>query len=68
MSGAELTRRGLLAGGLGLAVASAASARTYVASAETRVTVNGPVGPYVGSIGVPPRDEALAPCRLCGIR
>ncbi len=68
MFGAELTRRGLLAGGLGLAVTSAASARTYIASAETRVTVDAPVGPYVGSIVVPLPDDALAAIRFRGIR
>lgn len=68
MSGAELTRRSLFAGGLGLAVTSTVSARTYIASAETRVTVNAPVGPYVGSIVVPPPDDALAAIRFRGIR
>jgi para-nitrobenzyl esterase len=37
MSGADLTRRGLLAGGLGLAVSSTVSARTYQATTHALV-------------------------------
>lgn len=68
MSGADLTRRSLLAGGLGLAVSSTASARTYIASAAIRLTVNTPAGPYIGSIVEQLRDPALSAIRFRGIR
>lgn len=67
MSGAELTRRGLLAGGLGL-MASTAWARSYVASAAVRFTVNTPAGPYIGSIVASPRADTPAAIRFRGIR
>ena len=67
MSGAELTRRGLLAGGLGLAVSPAVSARTYEATTYVLASHNvvTPDGPY-RSAGIRSIDAPAFPFR--GIR
>lgn len=67
MSGAELTRRGVLAGGLGLAISSAVSARTYESPTYVRTsqTVISADGPY-RSAGIRSIDPLAFPFR--GIR